>query len=57
VKLVPARKASPRTARKIIVFDSETWNALSALARDGIYDLQELADEASAACSGSTAGR
>jgi hypothetical protein len=43
---VAARKAEPRTTRKIIAFDGETWNALSALVRDGMYDLQELADEA-----------
>jgi hypothetical protein len=42
---VPARKAPPRATRKIITFDSETWNALSALVRDGMY-LQELADDA-----------
>jgi hypothetical protein len=31
---------------KRVQFDQETWNALDLLARDGMRDFQELADEA-----------
>ena len=30
---------------KRVQFDQETWNALDLLARDGMRDFQELADE------------
>jgi hypothetical protein len=32
--------------RKLIAFDTETWNALRLLSRDSMKSLQELADEA-----------
>ncbi len=32
--------------RKLIAFDTETWQALDLLARDSMTTMQELADEA-----------
>lgn len=32
--------------RKLIAFDTETWQALDLLARDSMKSMQELADEA-----------
>jgi hypothetical protein len=42
---------------KRVQFDQETWNALDLLARDSMRDFRELADEAFAISSASTAGR
>jgi hypothetical protein len=41
--------------RKLIAFDDDTFDKLKQLGRDRIATVQELADEAFATCSGSTA--
>ena len=38
--------ASGGSTRKLIEFDTETWQAVSLLSRDSMKTLQELADEA-----------
>jgi hypothetical protein len=41
-----ARSQTERQIGKRVLFDAETWNALDLLAKGGMYDFQELADEA-----------
>jgi hypothetical protein len=41
-----AKTASEKLKGKRVLFDAETWNALDMLAKGGMYDFQELADEA-----------
>lgn len=43
---MPRIPSDPPTTRKRIEFDAETWQALQALSRDSMKDLQELSDEA-----------
>jgi len=38
--------ASGKLKGKRVLFDQETWNALDMMAKDGMYEFQELADEA-----------
>jgi hypothetical protein len=43
---MPKAGASEKLKGKRVLFDAETWNALDMLATGGMYDFQELADEA-----------
>ncbi len=43
---MPAMPKASEVRRKLIAFDTETWQALDLLSRDSMKSVQELADEA-----------
>jgi hypothetical protein len=43
---MPKAAASEKLKGKRVLFDAETWNALDMIAKGGMYEFQELADEA-----------
>jgi hypothetical protein len=45
-KTVAGADSPPGIRRKLVAFDSETWQALDLLGRDSFTTFQELADEA-----------